>query len=230
MKDKLTIDTSNSDVIEGDVSLGPIGPCIIFGDVFVASLAINDDDECLDDWKEVQTTLGVVGALLLSIIYGRSGLSTEVNEETMWKDHVPALQNLQTIIININFFICLFVTLTAARTVVLLALFPKNRGKPFIRALGSFFVMDIQYICFAPYACFFAIDQMITATLALPRTAGIIVLAFSLAFVALAVAIWIWLDGIGFQSVIGAGRRSKNLSQVEMKMITSPRSMLRPLG
>jgi hypothetical protein len=104
-------------------------PGMIFANYWVGATAHFEGDELISNWKEVQATLGVVAALLLSIVYGRVGMDYEAHPDTLWKSDADNVKQIATVCNFINVFVCLYITITSARAYIILCMFPSKDGK-----------------------------------------------------------------------------------------------------
>jgi hypothetical protein len=182
--------------------------------VFDANLVINDEEECIDDWKDVQTNLGVVAALLLTSLYGRTGKELTVDPDTVWGNKTEVIQNIQTLIINLNFVVCLAATFMSAHTLVVLAMFPRKEGKQYIRQFGSALMFEWPWAASYMYVVFFLLDQMITSSLSVPNEWGIAIIVLNVLLGIFITYIgYFKIDKVGFNLVVVAGYETGEMKE-----------------
>jgi len=193
--------------------------------VFDANLVINEEEECIDDWKDVQTNLGVVAALLLTSLYGRTGKESSVDPDTVWGNKTEVIQNIQTLIINLNFVVCLAATFMSAHTLVVLAMFPKKYSQKYIRRFGSALMFEWPWAASYMYVVFFLLDQMITSSLSVPKEWGIAIIVLNVLLGIFIILIgYFKIDKVGFNLVVLAGYATGEMKE---RTVSSNRLNLR---
>ena len=156
-----------------------------------------DGHELIGNWKEVQATLGVVTALLLSIVFGRVGLEYEKHDDTFWGQTAGIAQTVSTCCNFLNTIICLYITITSARAYILLCMYPADQGKVAFAHIGSTFLVDIPYLLWPVLSSLFIVDALIMATLATPYYVGVALVLFTAVVTPLCIGSWVKLDNNG---------------------------------
>mmetsp|Transcript_30609 Transcript_30609/g.51233 ORF Transcript_30609/g.51233 Transcript_30609/m.51233 type:complete len:241 (+) Transcript_30609:50-772(+) len=192
---------------------------LVFGGYWKGAHKNVSGEDLLGNWKEVQATLGVVSALLLSIIYGQTGLDYAVHDDNLWGSWAGTLQSIGTFTNILNILICLYMTITSARAYILMCMYPSGEGKLCFHSLGPTFLLDIPYVLLPPLASLFVINAIIQATLALPVVVGYLALIASIIFISLAIYSWTILDKKGMTGLVQLGIVPPDLLNNSSKLV-----------
>lgn len=191
--------------------------CLIFPNLWESILKHASNEEILSSFKDVQSTMGIIGALLLSVIYGRVGRSEDINLHSVWGGNHDIGEAFLTIVNNTNIFLCLFVTISAARTYIMLSCFPTEQGRKTAAKFGPFFTIDLPYILMAPITAMIVLDTLLRTSLTLPCTLGIVVLCVSFAAVSFAIYLFRVLDFLAVESIVSVVSANDKSHKTENK-------------
>lgn len=196
--------------------------CLIFPLLWPSILRSKSNEDIIGSFQDIQSTLGIIGALLLSVIYGRVGRSEDINPSCLWGSHAGVGEILLTVINHSNAILCLFITITSARTYIMLSCFPPKTAKKSVAKFGPLFLIDIPYIIMPPISMLFILDTLVRSSLTLPKLAGIITLVLSFLAITGAIMTWMFLDdkaheAIGLMTTRLLTKTGKNRSVLELE-------------
>jgi len=186
------------------------GRSMIFGNIWPEIIADSTDDEIVGDFKDIQSTMGIIGALLMSIVYGRVGRLEDVNPNCMWSDHANIGQHLLTLVNHTNIIVCLYITIISARAYVMLSCFPVDHGKECVDKLGPFFLMDTVYISMPIITSLFLLDTILRTSLTLPWILGVISVAATIVVAGTAIWSFTVLDKRGVKAILTVAKKYRN--------------------
>ena len=142
-----------------------------------------DPDEMSEDLAGLTTTVGVIAALLMSMMFGESGMELYANENSIWGERVDMMKHAYTVLCAVTTVICFAAVIISARLYMAMLVCPKRLTVAAVATMGGTIVLEPLFVSFLAISIMTTVVIGLNATIQVGRArarAGSVALVVSL--------------------------------------------------
>lgn len=133
-----------------------------------------DPDEMSEDLAGLTTTVGVIAALLMSMMFGESGMELYANENSIWGERVDMMKHAYTVLCAVTTVICFAAVIISARLYMAMLVCPKRLTVAAVATMGGTIVLEPLFVSFLAISIMTTVVIGLNATIQLPGIGGLL--------------------------------------------------------